>query len=373
VAGRQPVQVHGPAGIGKTTRVRHGAHELSGHGDGVVFVSALGLEVDDVIQQVFEACYVSPGYRPGRAELQHLMSGVRACVLVDDFGGSPEDLNRLLDIIPDGTVVVTGPERTLWGHGQVIELTGLDRRAGVDLVARALGRPLDAAESAAAGLLWQAAGGRPIDLIQAAALAVADGGRFILPPPGQVAALLPRLLDQAAGTGRDVLMAFSLAPDAVITPEVLSTLLGGPGVGEVSAACVQAAGLGLLQASGEGFCLTPGVASVLAGWGGPGQDALGELVTRLAQWAGDRRTPAGDVAGHAALVTALIDLATMSGLPELGVRLGAGRRSGRGPIAALGSLAAGPGPWPGSRAPRRRPGSQRVLHARERHAPASPR
>src|SRR2546430_16926580 len=82
------------------------------------------------------------------------------------------------------------------GEGTVVELTGLTGQAGLDRLARELGRPLQGSELTAGVELCQAAGGRPLLLLRAAGLARLDpSGRTVLPRPGAITDLVPLLLD----------------------------------------------------------------------------------------------------------------------------------------------------------------------------------
>ncbi|WP_143532141.1 hypothetical protein [Saccharothrix sp. ALI-22-I] len=76
------VQLHGPAGIGKSTVLRLAAHAAQGE---VVFLSAAQRSVDDLLQDVFEACYDTSGHRPSTVELRRLLSGMDLRLLLDGF------------------------------------------------------------------------------------------------------------------------------------------------------------------------------------------------------------------------------------------------------------------------------------------------
>jgi len=111
------LQVYGPSGIGKSTLLRQAAHDIA-PGAGVVFVSAASSHVADLPQEIFEACYDAPGFRPGQAELRRLMAGVQVCVVADDLDATPEQLAALHQ-----KVVGTSPVGAILGRPVPMETT----------------------------------------------------------------------------------------------------------------------------------------------------------------------------------------------------------------------------------------------------------
>src|SRR5215475_417386 len=160
------VQVYGERGTGKSAVLRNAAARGASAGADVVFLAAAGLAVEDVMQRVFQACYDVTGYRPDFGELERLMNSIEALIVIDDFQGSTDDLAGLLRAIPSGGLIFASTERTLSGHGQALQLHGLDEQSANALLARELGRELDEQDLAAAKELWRAAGGHPDALVQ---------------------------------------------------------------------------------------------------------------------------------------------------------------------------------------------------------------
>ncbi len=167
-AGR-PVQLVGRRGSGRTTLLTHLTARCVERGTDVVFLDAAGADADDVVQDLFRACYGMGRYRPRPPELRRLMASIQALVVIDDFTGTPADLDRLLRLVPSGTLVVSSSRRLPWKAGQTVEIGGLAPRPAMELVERCLRRPLTDEERAAAERFHALVDGHPLALTQAAA------------------------------------------------------------------------------------------------------------------------------------------------------------------------------------------------------------
>ncbi|MGW4370480.1 hypothetical protein ACWEKT_33040 [Nocardia takedensis] len=323
VAGSEPVQVYGVEGIGKSTLIRHATLELNGH-DGVVFLDGYGKEPEDLLQSLFEACYDCPGHRPSEAELHTLLADLRLCLVIDDFDGPSRELVRIQDAIPAGTVLVGSGERTLWGRGTALELTGLPQTAARQLLTRELRRELRPEDAADASLLWQASQGHPFKLLRAAALARrdADTGVPRLPSPVEIPELLHELVASASNLERDILALLSVAPTAEVSIDLLSVLLAPFATGD---AVLRSAGrltfFGLLTRTDQRVRLFPDARESLLDNLTQNTAQLADATFRLTAWAAARRTPAAAVAGHAPLISAWIEEIGRAGRADLGVKL----------------------------------------------------
>ncbi|MFJ4782119.1 hypothetical protein [Streptomyces sp. NPDC088794] len=323
VADNEPVDVYGPVGIGKSALVRQAVFEVAAP-DGVVFLNGHGHDVDDILQGVFEACYDSPGHRPGEGELHRLLGDLRLCVAVDDLEASDRDLTRLLDTIPRGTLLISSSQRLLWGHGRHVELSGLSREAGLRLFARELRRPLHPTESANATALWESSQGHPFELIRAAALArpAERDGEPRLPAPAEIPTLLRHALAGLSDLARQMLSLFSAVPEAAVTTKVLVRLLpAGTTAEAVEESAHHLSRLALLTVTEQRMGLGAQVAEALPAELTLGDDQIAEAVVRLTEWVSARQTPPSEIADHAPLIGALVDAVSRAGRPELGVGL----------------------------------------------------
>lgn len=323
-----PVQVWGPPGVGKTTLLRHAARLLPPGPDGTVFLGGAGRDAADLAQDVFEACYEAPGYAPGRAELTRLMAGVRVTVYVDDAELTSDQLLELLDTAPDATFVFATTERTLWGGGTALELTGLSHDAGVRLLERELGVALADAEREAAAALWQAASGRPLPLLRAAALARSDrsdrsgsgpeGGRR-LPRVAEVADLLPALLDRLAADQpvMGVLHLLATLDGAEVAAAHVGELARVP---DPAAVCDRLVRLGLARLGEYGYASVADTVPVVRGRFAAPFPAE-RLCDHFARWAALPDTAPSELAAHAPVVERVAAAAEAAGRPDLAVRL----------------------------------------------------
>jgi hypothetical protein len=74
-----------------------------------VFLDAAGQRLDDVLQQVFEACYHSESYKPGPGRLRELLAGIEFCLVIDHLGCSAQEWASLLQAVPDAVIVAAMP------------------------------------------------------------------------------------------------------------------------------------------------------------------------------------------------------------------------------------------------------------------------
>ncbi|MEV1011801.1 ATP-binding protein [Streptomyces sp. NPDC049881] len=316
-----PAQLWGPPGIGKTTLLRHAALVLPPGPDGVVFLGGAHRDIGDLAQELFEACYEAPGYAPTRTELRRLMTDVRVTVYVDDVALSSDQLLELMDAAPGATFVVAGAERSLWGDGTALQLGGLTPAAGLELLARELGGALPEGEREVADALCRVASGRPLPLLRAAAVAVesasAGGGR--LPRPGEVAALLPMLLDHLASDAAvmRVLHLLATLDGAEVAPAHVGALVEEA---EPEAVCDRLVRLGLAGAGQYGYRAVADTLPELRRRF-PAPFSAERLCDHFIRWGALGTTTPVELAVHGGVLEKVAELAESARRPELAVRL----------------------------------------------------
>ncbi len=167
------VEASGEPGIGKTAVLRHLAHHprAASFPDGIVYLSARHQVSLDLQQLLFEAFYESDEFcKPTEAEIRRGLQEKQALILLDDVHLAQDELEQVLDIAPRAAFVVATRERRLWGEVHSLGLKGLPAEDAVLLLEREIERPLDVTERSAAASLCAAIGGRPLRILQAAAV-----------------------------------------------------------------------------------------------------------------------------------------------------------------------------------------------------------
>lgn len=219
-----PVEVIGPPGIGKSLLLRTLAKRRSTSGTNVVFLDAAGLGVEDVVQELFQACYESDDYKPDPARLRRLMGAIRALVIVDGLTATQEEAAVLLDALPSSSLVVSSSRRCLWGEGCALELAGLNAEPANALVERELGRSLQEPERELIETFRRDVDGHPRALIQAA-WAIRTATQLTTLPDKQ--ALAGALASGLGEQAHDVLSLLLAADPSPVTVELIERLTGG--------------------------------------------------------------------------------------------------------------------------------------------------
>jgi hypothetical protein len=251
-------------------------------------------------------------------ELQRLMTGVGIHLLVDDLEAGLDQLDLLLDELPDATLLYTGAERSLSRGGQAFALEGLAEEPGLALLAQALDRPLGAEELPLAREIWQAANGSPLLLVRAAGanrgLAETSALRAV-----DLGELLPRIFARLSGTAREITSVLSFAGGAGIADGLLRQIITEPAT--VAAAVDELTALSVILPSEQGVQLAPGIVEILGDDLVLGPAELERVAARLRSWAALPGRPPQEIADHTTLLTAVLDATVDAGHPESGARL----------------------------------------------------
>jgi hypothetical protein len=177
----QPVEIYGPAGLGKTSLLRHLSHHQVAEEfiDGVVYARALQKTADDTIQEIFQAFYeCDVPYKPTDVQFRLQVGDKHALILLDDVDWGREEVERLLDVAPGCTFLLGSPRRQVWEEGRPIALRGLSEEAALALAEQRLGRPFSPEELPLARSLCGALEGHPLRLVQAIGL-VQEGSKTL--------------------------------------------------------------------------------------------------------------------------------------------------------------------------------------------------
>ena len=290
IASATPLEFHASAGMGKTSLLRHLAHHPTAASppDGVIFLSGRGQPLGDLLQSLYDAFYeCDVPFKPTEVQLRHNLKVKRALAIVDDVGLSREEIQTLLDTVPECAFVLASHDRRLWGEGTSIPLPGLPVDDGLALIERELDRPLTAEEQAAAKALHGAVRGHPLTLIQEAAKA-RESKRALheILAPGTVpsaASTAGELPDQA----RQLLAALAAMGGTPVHADHLATLSGLP---DVTPALQTLSTLRLAQAHSPRYSLTGDLHQAL-------QQAwdltpwMEQALAHFARWAKEQQSP----------------------------------------------------------------------------------
>lgn len=166
----QAVEIYGIEGIGKTSLLKHIAHELKTP-DGVVFLSAKERSLDDLIQMLFDCFYECDiPFKPTVIQYRLYLKNTKAFVLLDDISLDLTEIETLMDIMPGCSFTFSSEERQLGKNNFSIALEGLPLDAGILLVEGQLGRRLTTEEYTAAKSLYITFKGHPLQLQQVTSL-----------------------------------------------------------------------------------------------------------------------------------------------------------------------------------------------------------
>ncbi|MEJ2706931.1 MAG: NB-ARC domain-containing protein [Anaerolineales bacterium] len=176
------VEFYGPGGVGKTSLLRHLTHHplAQNFPDGLLYLNAGNQLPGDLLQSIFEAFFeYSAAYKPNLAEIRRALQEIRALVVLDNVKLERQYLESLLDCAPKSSFLLVTEERLLWGACEALPLQGLPEKQALELLTRALERPLEAAEISSAKKVCHRLGGYPLYLLQAATL-VRDQNRTLV-------------------------------------------------------------------------------------------------------------------------------------------------------------------------------------------------
>jgi hypothetical protein len=138
--------------------------------DGVVFLYGHGRPLMDLLQAVWEAFYDSdPPTVPSDLQIRRELADREGVVVIDSADLTHADAQSLAAALPRSRVVVVTQVRSWW-DGDAVTVAGLAEGDALALLARELGGHIEPADDAAARVVCQALGGRPVAIKQAAGL-----------------------------------------------------------------------------------------------------------------------------------------------------------------------------------------------------------
>ncbi|MEV0849184.1 hypothetical protein AB0J21_25485 [Streptomyces sp. NPDC049954] len=332
------VRLTGPGGCGRTALldVVAGACESLAP-DGVVRLGGRGRTPDDLLHELFGEVYEAPLHRPGRELLLDLLREVGAVVIIDDleFGGAA--LDELLDATPECAFLVAAtpdiPAPSADAHFEEVFLSGIGRGSGLELLERAVDRPLTDEEANWAGDLWFESEGLPLRFVQAGALLLqrdrlradpsafeefgyfsqsavdtafdTNDGEVLLPSLAEGAAPAAALASRLSPSARDALRYAVALGGELPHPAHLPALTGDT---HADAALAELADTVLVTPAGAGYRLATGVLVQLeaAGYAEGAAERADVAARHYAWWAAHPSVSPERVAAEAECVLAAL-------------------------------------------------------------------
>jgi hypothetical protein len=273
---------------------------------------------DDILDQLVGALFTAhQPFRPTPQQRSGLLGNVRAVVVLDDVTLEPQQLAEVAAALPQCLVLLGNEQPVLDAGGVSVALQGLAEPAGLQLLARDLGRPLGPGEADDAARLCAAVRGQPLRLRHAAALAAT--GQHTLRGLADRAERDPAALDRLsvhalADTERRVLAVLALAAGAVLPGELVEVISG---VDDLASQLDKLRRHGLVEQDHDRFglprCLGAGYRKLLVA-----NLDIGAAARSLTSWLAQRDPSSADALGAASAAVQLVGrLAERGDWPEL--------------------------------------------------------
>jgi hypothetical protein len=172
----QPVEINGIDGQGKSSFLRYLAYQdiIKRNPDGVIWIKTSQKPVDDLILVIYEQLFQVPEtYKPSEGQILKDLQSLRAVLLLDDIELSRQEIERLINNLPQAMFILASKEGRLT-DGRTIQIHGLPDNECLELITRTLGRELLNQEKQEALTLCHNLVGNP-GLIQESTRLVVDG------------------------------------------------------------------------------------------------------------------------------------------------------------------------------------------------------
>src|SRR5215510_890213 len=143
---QQSVECTGEPGAGRTSLLRHLAHQsqfATVFPAGVVYFQVNQQSAPDLLKSLFDSFYICDfPIKPTETEMRHYLQSVNALVLLDDVEIDAQQIEYLMNIAPNCTFVAVTRARNLSSDVTEVPVKGLPTADAVLLFQRELGRTL---------------------------------------------------------------------------------------------------------------------------------------------------------------------------------------------------------------------------------------
>jgi hypothetical protein len=169
---QQSVECTGEPGIGRTSLLRHLAHQselATAFPAGVVYFQVNQQSAPDLLKSLFDAFYICDfPIKPNETEMRHYLQPLNALVLLDDIEIDAQQVEHLMNIAPSCTFIAVTKARNLSTDVAEVPVKGLPIADALVLYQNELGRTLSSEEENDVRSACESLGCIPLRVVRAA-------------------------------------------------------------------------------------------------------------------------------------------------------------------------------------------------------------
>lgn len=304
---QQTVECTGIPGTGKTSLLRHLAHQsqlAAVFPAGIVYFEVSRQSAADLLKSIFDAFYICDfPIKPNETEIRHYLQPVSALILLDDVEIDAKQIQSLMNVAPNCTFVAVTRERILLGEAVDVTLKGLPTADAVRLFRNELRRTLSAEEEKGAQSICESVECIPLLVLRAAHEARAQnrslGDVVSESAPGDQR-LAASEINSSSEDEKKVLAALAVFAGAPVAAEHVAAVAG---ITNIEPLLEDLERRGLVQSHEQRYTLASDVKA----------QQLGDLkpwsaraVSHLVDWTKERRNQHKLIAGSAAAILLIL-------------------------------------------------------------------
>ena len=306
---QQSVECTGTPGAGKTSLLRHLAHQsqlATVFPAGVVYFEVNQQSAADLLKSIFDAFYICDfPIKPNETEIRHYLQSVSALVLLDDVEIDAKQIQSLMNVAPNCTFVAVTRERILLGETVDVTLKGLSAADAVRLFQNELRRTLSTEEEKGAQIICESVDCIPLLVLRAAHetrvqyRSLLDVVSTSKPAPGDQR-LAASEINASSEDEKKVLAALAVFTGAAVAAEHVAAVAGINGVEPLLEDLERR---GLVQSHDQRYTLA---SDVKAQQFGNLKPLFARAVIHLVDWTKERRNQYKLIAGSAAAILLIL-------------------------------------------------------------------
>lgn len=306
---QQSAECTGEPGAGKTSLLRHLAHQTqltSVFPAGVVYFEVNQQSAADLLKSIFDAFYICDfPIKPNETEIRHYLQSVNALVLLDDVEIDAKQVQSLMNVAPNCTFVAVTRERILLGEAVDVMLKGLPTADAVRLFRNELRRTLLPEEEKGAQIICESVACIPLLVLRAAHEARAQNRSLLdVVSESKLTPGDPKLaaaeVNSSSEDEKKVLAALAVFKGTPVAAEHVAAVAG---VASVQPLLEDLERRGLVQSHEQQYTLASDVKAQQLGNLKPW---FARAVIHLVDWTKERRNQHKVIAGSAAAILLIV-------------------------------------------------------------------